>query len=519
LTAFICILNCDSGILKAGGWMTEKLARAWARGIWVWVFALLALRFAFPGDTVFIADEPLFQLKIDEHMARGAFPLTSFRGSSIPLPYGAGALWFYYLFRLFSWNPFGLAVYHIAAVSLGALLLIRVLRKYGEEPARWASLLLASSPILFFYSRHLWDTTLLLPIGACTLWCLQRLEDRRREILYHALLGAAAGYALNIHLMYGPVALALGFTLIFRSWKFYGIKSKRFWLPILAFGLCAALLLAPYLCEAYRIMGVEQPLENTKFTARWGDGRNFWWLLQRTVLFSSVWGSRIYFEGAQQQLLSFSGTILSFLFHIDIFGWFAKIATWFVIVAYPVLYYRGRAAFDPVRLFAFLSFVLILLVYQYLNIPTAPHYFEPVVWLVFLGTAIALVNARGVWKRFFIFTLVCTAIVNSALIISSLSFVHLNKGVRNMFYSVALGEQMRVVQHICVEAAARLPAEARVDLADTYISGWSFVYLAAHMPECKGVAFQSAHHLDAPNFRLRHPPDPSTKADLIVDWL
>lgn len=486
------------------------------RGVWVWIFLLLALRFVLLKETLYVADEPLFQLKIDEAFAHGTFPLTSFRGSSIPLPYGAGGIWFYYLPRLFFWHPYILIFYHTLVMSLGALLFLWTMKKkYDEEAARWSGLLVATSPLLFLYSRHAWDNTILLPIGAAVIWILVKLEEKRNEILGHALLGILCGYALNVHLMFGPVALALGLALVVRAFRYHGLRSKNFWLPLLAFGLAAAAALAPYLIESYRIMQVEQPLENTKFTKRWGDLRNFWWLFQRSVIFSSLWGSRIYFEDVRAQFFQFVGWPLSFFFHVDLFGWFNKLAAWSAILAYPFL----RVKMDPLRLFAFLSLVLLLLVDQYLNIPTAPHYFNPIWFLVFLGVAISIGGIAGIWKKILVISIVATAVVNTAYIFSALAYVHQNKGARAFTFGVTVAEQMRAIREICVETNARIPAEARVDLAQTFISGASFVYLPAHMPECQGVKFKAEHNLENPNFRLRHPADSETKVDLIVDWL
>ncbi|MGZ3711702.1 MAG: glycosyltransferase family 39 protein, partial [Bdellovibrionota bacterium] len=459
-------------------------------GIWLWIFFLLALRFTFWGDTVFIFDEPLFQLKLDDHIANGTFPLTSFRGSSIPLPYGAGAMWFYYLARLFFWHPYVLVLYHISAVTAGALLFLSTARKkFGEEGARWSGLLLASSPLLFYFSRHPWDNTLLFTVGAILVWCLVQLEEQKREYLYHAIMGAAVGYALNIHLMFGPVALALGFTLKFRAWKLYGIKSKKFWLPLLLFGATALLLLSPYLWEAFHIMQIEQPLEHTKYTKRWGDGRNLWWLVQRSVIFSSVWGSRIYLDTVHPQFEAFVGRPLAFLFHNDIFGWFAKIMALVTVLAYPYRYFSGKEKFDALKFFAVTSFFSMILVLHFLNIPTAPHYFHSVWWLVFVGIAIAVPKLKGGWKKFFLASILLTALVNTAFILSSLTFLHLNKGARNYQFSVSVSEQLRALREICTEASARIPKEARVDLADAFILGPGFVYLPKHMPECKDVKF------------------------------
>lgn len=493
----------------------------WHRLILFWIVLLFALRFFFIGDTIFIADEPLFQLKIDEAFATHQLPLSSFRGSSIPLPYGAGGIWFYLLPRLFFWHPYATVLWHISIVTSSVVLFVSTLRRrFGGEAAIWGSLLVASSPLLFFFTRHPWDNTILIALSALTVWCLVKLEEGAHELAFHAALGAIAGYALNIHLMFGPVALALGLTLLWRAWLRHGGPGRRaFWGPVLVFGGTALLVLLPYLWEAYRIVQVEQPLEHTKYTKRWGDARNLWWLFQRSFLFSSIWGSRIYLENVQKQFYAFVGQPLAFLFHNDLFGWFGKIAAIGFVFAYPVQLLRRRAGFDSLRTFAFLAICFFLLVLHYLNIPTAPHYFQALWWIVFVGIAFTVTRLQGFAKRAFLATLLATALVNTAYDLTCMAYAHMNKGARNLGFSVVIDEQMRVIREICVEADHRIPKEARVDLADVFISGWSFVYLPNHMPECRGVKFTADHNLTQPNFRLSHPKDSDSKADLIVNWL
>ena len=65
------------------------------RAILAAAIALLVLRFLWLGDAPFVIDEPLFQMLLDKYIHERQFPLTSFLGSSLPVPYGATALWFY----------------------------------------------------------------------------------------------------------------------------------------------------------------------------------------------------------------------------------------------------------------------------------------------------------------------------------------------------------------------------------------------------------------------------------------
>lgn len=490
------------------------------RALWAWIIAFFVLRFFWVSDTIFILDEPLFQMRIDEHLAAGTIPLSSFRGSSIPLPYGPGALWLYMLVRLFTWHPYVIAAFHTLVVTAGALLFLRAIwQRFGEEAARYTGLLLATSPLLFYYSRHPWDNTMLVTVSAIVIWSLIRLEEKRKEILYHALAGAAVGYGLNIHLMFGPIAVATGLTLVLRALKFHSLRSREFWLPLLAFGAAAIAVLLPYAWEAWHIMQMEKPLEHTRHTVRWGDGRNVWWNLQRSVVFSSVWGARIYLDTVHQYFHQFTGRVPAFFFHNDLFGWFGKIAAVGVTLAYPIQYFRGTKPFDTLRVFAFLGLACVMLVLQYLNIPTAPHYFHSIWWLVFLGLAVAIPLLRGWGKKLFLATLLLTALVNSTYVMASMLWLHGNKGARSFQYSVTISEQMRAVREICTEAAARIPAEARVNLEPAFILGPSFPYLASHMPECRGVKFISGRPLADPTFVISHPKDSDHRADLIIEWL
>ena len=79
----------------------ELLKKAGFALMAILTLACLWVRVAYPSWIPFIADEPLFQMILDDHIQAGTFPLVSMRGSSIPLAYGAGAMWIYGLIRIF----------------------------------------------------------------------------------------------------------------------------------------------------------------------------------------------------------------------------------------------------------------------------------------------------------------------------------------------------------------------------------------------------------------------------------
>lgn len=468
-----------------------------ARALWAYSLLMLALRFLWPGDTVYILDEAFLQIRLDEHFAAGTIPLSNSRGSSIPLPYGPGGQWFYMFLRLFHWHPVFLGLCHILLQLLGALLFFRVIRKaYGAEAAAWVAALVASSPLLFFFARHTWDNTLLIPLGSVALWLLYKLDRRkdesrdlgsgRREYLVHAALGLVIGYGVNTHLMFGPVAVAMGLALFLRGIRLHGILSPRMWISLLAFCGVSLLVLAPYLLEAARIARAEKPLENARVKEHWGDLRNLWWLFQRTALFSSLFQANVSFGDLKKEFSEFSGPFFAFFFYKDLFGWFGKLAAWGGAIAVLARLLMLRVEADPLRLLSALAFFFTLLVYAYLNIPTAPHYFNPVWWFVFVGMAYAITKLQGIWKMGFLVFVTLTILVNTAYIAFATAYIHVNRGARNMETSVVVAEQMRVFRDLCEWGRQRGRSEVKVR-KEVHLGEPGFDFLPAHMPECSGV--------------------------------
>jgi 4-amino-4-deoxy-L-arabinose transferase-like glycosyltransferase len=209
----------------------------------LFAFALLflVLRWIRPGETTYTLDEPYQQLTIDSHLAAGNIPLSNSRGSSIPVPYGPGVLWFWMLVRLFTWNPIAIVLENLALQTLGFLLFAQTFRRaFGNEAAAWCVALAACSPLLFLFARHPWDPTFLIPLSAILIWLLQKLDDGGRELPLHAALGFVGGYGVNTHLMFGAVFLALGLTLLIRDARLHGWRA---WRPLAVFSFSALAIL------------------------------------------------------------------------------------------------------------------------------------------------------------------------------------------------------------------------------------------------------------------------------------
>jgi hypothetical protein len=480
---------------------------------------LFALRFLWLGDTLYVLDEPLMQLRIDESFASHVIPLLHSRGSSIPIPYGPGAIWFFMVPRLFTWRPVGIVFYQLCFQLLGYAFFCRAVRKaYGREAFAWCALLLASSPLLFFLARHTWDSPLFVPIGGAILLLLQKLKEGGRELPIHAALGFLGGYAVNTHLMFGPVMLALLGTLVPWNLRRHSLRRRRAWVHLLAFGGGALLVLLPYLIAAGRVVLVEKPMEHARVNHRWGDGRNLWWIFLRTALFNSTFNGRAMLDDLRTTLYAYAGQPFAFFFRYDVFGWFGKLAAWGAAVAVLARLARLRFDDEPLRLFAALTFFFVLLVFQYLNIPMAPHYFLPNWWFVFLGVAVAIRSLRSLWKGLFLASLAGTILVNASYVAFTLAYLHENKGARNMDASVAVSEQLRNLREICAWGRERGKAEVNVFFEHGLGLGeTTFDFLPKHMPECAGVAPKVVPQLSQADLLLHYRRDSQTSAALVAD--
>lgn len=475
------------------------------------------LRYLWPGDTIYILDEAYVQLVVDKALAAGTIPLSNSRGSSIPLPYGPGGPLFYMVVRQFTWNPVYIALAHITLQISGSLIFLRaVARAYGREACAWIALAVATSPFLFFSARHSWDNTMIIPVAGFIVYLLQKLRDGGPEILLHALLGYAGGYALATHLMFGPVMLALGLTLVLWNLRKHSLRRPRAWVLLFAFGLGAAVILGPYLWEAFRIAREEKALEHTRTTHRWGDGRNLWWTFLRTTLFSSLFGARAMLDDVRTQFFAFTGQPFAFFYRIDLFGWFGKLAAWGAAGA--VLFRLVRLRFDdePLRIFSALSFFFLVLVFQYLNIPTAQHYYQPIWWFVFLGIALAIHTLRPPWKQAFLAVTAACLFVNGSYIAFAMAYIHQNKGARNMDTSVAVSEQMRNVRELCAWAKAHGKSEVKI-FKDAFLGEPTLEFLPKHMPECQGITLPLVANKPEADFVLHHPADSETSAALVAE--
>ena len=479
--------------------------------------AFIFCRFLYPGDTIFVSDEPNFQLHLDHYKTMGKIPFTNFRGSSLSFPYGSGAIYFYWPIRLLTNWPQITVLYHIFFVSLSLLFLFLALcRLFGRRPAAWALLIASTSPLLFLYSRHAWDNALLCTVSALLLYLFVLIEDKnysfRQKNFLFFLIGLVVGYGLVIHLMFGPVAVASALTVGYFTFCAKENFKTKFSI-ILCFGLGCAVFALPYLWEAVQVVAQEKPLEHSKFHTRWGDGRNLWWTFQRTMIFFSLWGSRIYFWGIYPSFQQFVGNFVDFFFRIDLFGWLGKLAGWTLPFYVLTKIVRGKNI-SLAFVLAMFSFFITIFTLNIANIPTEPHYYNSVWWIVFLGFAWALTVLGKIPQKVLLVTALCTAVVNSAFLLTSAIYVHQNSGARNMNYSTILHAQQEAVTDFCNRMENSKWLEASLNISKVFLQPYSIRYHLNHLPECQGKRVVIDSESSTHNCRFHYPENSITSARL-----
>ncbi len=477
------------------------------------ILACLWVRLAYPSMIPFINDEPLFQLIVDDHLAKGTIPLVAMRGSSIPLAYGAGAMWIYGILRWFFSSLEGLAFFHALVYTLGLAAIGLVLWRRVERPLVWLFLWLAlSSPWLFFFSRMLWDNTFFVFLSACLLLALDHLDRKNSQAPFAwIVLVFVAALMINIHPMAGPVVLAGGLTATIVVWRSSASRGRK--IVLLSSALLGfVVLVAPYVWEAIYLYRHEGLVERDPSRKPWGDGRNLWWLLQRSFVFLSFWKSENQFGLVFPDFLKFVGFPWDKLLWRDVLAWVPKAVAMAYVFALPFRAWRGKRL-DALQWVTFLAFVIGILVFNFLNIPTEAHYFHAVWWLGFLALAFALEDLRPRWKTVLIPWVVVCAFLNTAFIVQSNRFIVANEGMRNLTYASTMREVRARIAEVCLASPV---SHVAIYTRDVLLLGFPIRYFNRHLPECAGREISVVEAPELAQWRLKYRDGPQATSAFLV---
>jgi hypothetical protein len=449
--------------------------------------SLTLLRFASLRMAPFIADEPVFQMLVDDHIHARTLPTHALQGSK-GVDYGPSALWMYLPLRLVTSNVYCIFALHIFYHCTGLVLLFLAIRRsVGATAAWWTWLIVAASPYLFFYARLPWDNTFLVLFTGMLLYFLSILATRPASFLGWLGLGLSCALVFNLHLMSVPVlvaALAMAPGLISRA-------PKRGRALLAAFVGAAAMgaTMFPYLRVIADQLAGSSPFKITTEALTHALPEAF----LGTKVHLTFAGMNYFFEQAFPHVVGELGP-LAWFGHL---GWFVAILGWGCIVitlggiALRWIRRSGPSMSRlPIVVRFGLAYFLILLLYFYgvRPYPLHPHYFMSAYWLLpfFAVWAIGKFRRGLQWAARGVVGVMLFA--NIAFVFVAHRHVSANHGTRGLRYSSISEETREAIRSICAVAKEVGNPKVSVDLSPVPgVRSAPFEWFARHLPECERI--------------------------------
>lgn len=486
----------------------------------------LFARLLSPGLAQFVSDEPKLAIQWDILREQGKITFVGLSGSNLATPYGALASWLYGFVKLFSHHPKYFALMQ-SSISVASILLVVAMVKRYTTGRLWLYFFaaIACSPYIFFYNRHPWDNTFIIPFTGFLIVAYLQLSqalssgERGKVIFWSIGTGIACGLLVNIHLMAMILVLALVLALLLQ--QVYARKGLSELLMPIGIGLISfVVIILPYALEAMEVAKTLQTPTTRGDRTLFGDGRQLYWSFIKSNVHLSTFGVRNFWGPlAWSQFSEFVGDAFTFLYRKDIQGWPVKVAA-FVFIFFATFRFFKRSEkfkFYPLDFLMLTAFYGIVAAFWVLNIPVQPHYYHVVWWVGAYAFArafmlIELKVLRVTLQAIFIF--VC--FVNITYIANTMRFVHVNDGYRGINFGPSIYEQWDATTRLC-ELIRKMPDKKKyvVDLGKVEMFGEPLIHNMRHKDECLGINTLFVRNwADGVDIRARHPVAPDTSAKL-----
>ena len=200
-----------------------------------------AIALLWPGDVPWINDEPRFIQKAIESNATGRLATEALPGH-LGVTYGPMAIWFYAALLRVVHDLIQLVVARVLIVTTVTAIALGWIASLSGRLRPELAALAFLSPYTWFYSRLLWDNTLLIPLSAITLAAyIAFTMTPRLWKLWLVALGCTS--MAMTHLMSMPLILAIACHVVIfhRTWL------VRRWGALLVLATTSLLIASPYL--------------------------------------------------------------------------------------------------------------------------------------------------------------------------------------------------------------------------------------------------------------------------------
>jgi hypothetical protein len=426
----------------------------------VLIGVLMGLR---PGDTPWYFDMPRF---FNVAMQFNSTP-SHFLGMTLPFTpapyglkgthgvrYGPGAVWLDQLMLAVTSDPIkmtaGRSVIFALVTGLALLWLTRVL-----EVTPWLAVVTMLSPWMFYYTRQLWDNSLLLPLIAMVLAAYGDFLKRPRAWSL-CLVYVCMGLACLIHLECLPFVLPLtAHLLIFQmTWV------KRFFWPLLSTVAVMFLISMPWLHYFLTFHGTAVP----QYASRWA-GWVFPFLGAQHI---TGWNVGYFLDFNVRHI---QPAVVRYAFLVArVVSLVGFLACWVgMLIALPAaraaISKRGKAsAIEHLCLLGWGVFVFHIFFNGIEHISEHPHYYDGV-WIIYVMFAWLALDAAPQWlgRRSLLGQLILPAYAGSLLVVTVIVAYEIirNGGSRSDHFSAVLSNQLEVAREIAQYSDAS-PIELRV---------------------------------------------------------
>lgn len=410
---------------------------------------LLIVQLWWPGDVPFINDEAKLLANALAANSQGRLASRGLMGTA-GVFYGPIPTWFYQFCLTTTSNPVFIGC--IKTIVSWALLLAalgRIARLLQYPPS--TVLLVMVSPYFYFYQRHLWDNTFLMPLSALLFLLYLEFAVRPRLWLVYGQWLVVVAMA-HVHLMSGLLAIAyLAVFLWFeRSWL------KAHWRSLCFGVLVGAIISAPYARVAIASVEFSDRLRVPAWRALQGgfDGWRFF----------SFWGWGDYLvPEIYGETFGLSPLATDILILITACSLIYMVAG--LVDAGRELVRRSRqwnraTPEDKISVLCIATIIVTVCGFAWMRRMPLPHYFAGV-WLPYWFLMARGVKVLGSSRRFAPgYAIYWAAMIG--LLVNVICFIHQHGGNRRMTYGATLGNQMAVVRRIS-EYSPSSPVVVAVD--------------------------------------------------------
>ena len=413
----------------------------WIRKQSGFLFVLLIIGFIvtllFPGDAVWINDEPLLIGKAYASNAAGQWCSSGLKGT-VGMTYGPVAIWLYQLIMLFTQKTV-LMVFFKTLITLTVLLYACIkISRYTKINFAYAGILLMVSPYLYFYNRILWDNVLLIPLIALSFAYFLEFFERKNWIAWFAGVFIAF-LCLYLHPMSLPWLIGVIAVSLICNWKFFLQKYNRSLLFTCSFALPGI----PYL---YKIA--------TQFSFSSSSNIN----INQVFISVITVGKNLTFYGYFDYFLpEYLKTYPKLALFIRVFSVTQLILIWIMFIVAIFLFireYNNKKSLNTCNvalLYCFAVLFLHSLMTLVLRRSPHPHYNNAITFICLFITwrSIDYLVKRRLLKyiiySFFLFSL--------GMMIILISLIHTNEGTRGIHYGATINNQWKVIGGIADDLA------------------------------------------------------------------